>query len=197
MTYILATARTHYEFATAEAINAAGGFAVVPRRVDIVKHPKTGVTSPQYRPFLPNFIFVATTEEAWFAMQSKRLFSPKGILPPIRKELDIPQRVWTGFTDGKGKEHDGVQHFFARSETECQIRIEKFERGCKAARYRKGDMIRIIGADLLDGQLRDKLARFVRMDKSGKIEAIAEGITIMGKPVTVRLDPGDVGIAAE
>lgn len=183
MMHILAHAHRSYEFQTADAINDMGGFAVVPRKVEIVT--KDGKTDYEYRPFLPNFIFCALTEEQWHTINRKRLFGLKGILPPIRKELDILARSWGDF-----------QGFAERSETECSVRIEKFETGQKVARYRKGDMIRIIGADMLDGQLKDKLARFLKINGAGQIEAEVQGVEMFGKPVQVRLGPGDV-MAAE
>ena len=195
MTYIVATTRTHYEFATANAINDAGGFAVVPRRLDPVKD-KQGVTVDHvYRPFLPNFIFLSVTEEQFYEYQTKRLFWLKPqregdpirtILPKMRRDTDILPRTWGEF-----------QGFAERAERACELRLEQHEQGKAVARYRKGDLIRIMG-DMLDGQLRDKLARFIRLDKQGRVEVEVEGFTLMGKPITATLAPSNVqGIAAE
>lgn len=185
MGYIVATTKSNFEFRTADAINDAGGFAVVPRRVEIVKD-KAGKVSYDYRPFLPNFIFCAISEQQWHEYQTKRLFGTSGILPLMRRELDILPRTWIDF-----------QGFAERAERACDLRIEQFEAGRRAWRYRKNDMIEIIGSEVLNGQLKGCMARFVRIDGKGRIEAIVDGVTIMGKPVRVAVDPGDVRMAAE
>lgn len=184
MTFILASARSSYEFRSADAINDMGGYAVVPRRIEITKR-KDGGWDTDYRPFLPNFLFVSVTEEMWFSLTRKRLFSAGTILPPIRRQLDILPRTWADFTA-----------FAQRAELACDLRLEQHEAGLKVARYRKGDMLRIIGDELLTGQLQDKLAKFIGVNAAGQIEAEVQDITMMGKPVTVRLGPGDV-MAAE
>ena len=184
LTYILATSRYNFEFRTADAITELGGFAVVPRRVEITKR-KDGTTGYDYHPFIPNFIFAAMTEEQWFSATRKRIFHAGKILPPIRRQLDILPRTWSDFQD-----------FADRAERACDHRIEQHEAGLKVARYRKNDVLRIIGSDLLDGQLKDQFAKFIRLDQNGRIEAHVDGVLMMGKPVVVTLDPGSV-MAAE
>jgi protein involved in polysaccharide export with SLBB domain len=183
--YILASARARYEFDTEAAINDAGGFAVVPRWVEIIPAKDGKPERMEYRPLLPRMMFLACSESQWHQFHGKRLHGPNGILPPIRRDLEILSRTWADF-----------QSFAARAEQECEYRIAMHEQGRKVRNYRRGDIIRIIGTDMLDGLLRDQLARFVKLDK-GKV--IAEtSVMFMGKPVTARLDPAHVtGMAAE
>ncbi len=189
MLYILASTANRHEFQTADAINDAGGIAIVPRRVDIVDG------QPVYRPFLPNYMFLALTEAQWhqfhngplYWMKPQRNGDPvRTILPPFRKVLDILPRTWADF-----------QGFAERAEVECDRRIEQYETGLTVARYRPGDLIQIVG-NLLHGQLEHQIAEFLHLDGKGNIVAKVRGVEIMGKPITATLDPKDVrGIAAE
>ena len=188
MIHILASTRPHHEFATAAAINAMGGIAIVPRRCDVIDG------QPVYRPFLPNYMFLAISERQWHEFHAGPMFhdrprkngATRTILPPFRKVLDILPRTWGQF-----------QEFAERAEFACQRRLDQWETGIKVARYRKGDKLQIIG-DLLDGQLSGHIAEFMHLDKRGRIVATVQGVEMLGKPITVRLEPGDVqGIAAE
>lgn len=181
MMHILTHAAQSHEFATADAINELGALAVVPRRVDFAPDGQ----SYSYRPFLPNYLFCVMTEAQWHSIHRDRLFRPDGsILPPIRRILDILPRTWGEF-----------QGFAARAELACEYRIEQFETGRKVRRYKAGDRLRIIG-DMLDGQLRDKLARFIKLDGKGGIVVQVEGLEFMGKPIRATLKPGQA-MAAE
>lgn len=192
--YILATTRTHAEFATADAINDicaasnSGGLAVVPRKMFTApKHPM----GYDYAPFLPNFIFLALPLDIWSGMIHRAkgfiLRDHEGrVLQAPRHQLDILPRTWGDF-----------QGFAQRAEMECQRGIERLQSGQKVAKFSRGDKLRIIGADLLYGQLAGQFARFVRLDK-GQVIAEVDGVAMMGKPMLARLDPGQVeGIAAE
>lgn len=176
MIYLLASTKRAAEFATADAINAMGGLAVVPRRVDIITR-KDGKREWEYRPFLPNYLFLAIPAPMWHQITFYRLIGPEGILPPVRKQLELLPRTWGDFQD-----------FAQRAEVACDRRIEQFEAGLRVAVYRKGDKLRILG-DMLDGQLRDKLATFVGLDRKGQIVAEVQGMELMGKPVKVTLGP--------
>lgn len=176
MIYILASTKRAAEFDTADAINAMGGVAVVPRRVDIITR-KDGKRAWEYRPFLPNYLFLTMPAPMWHQINFYRLFGPDGILPPVRKQLELLPRTWSQFQD-----------FAQRAETACDRRIEQFEADMKVATYRRGEKLRILG-DMLDGQLRDKLATFMGLDKQGRIIAEVPGLEIMGKPVKVTLQP--------
>lgn len=189
MIHILASARPHYEFATARAINDLGGIAIVPRRVDMVDGAQV------YRPFLPNYMFLALTEGQWHQFHGARLFWDKPrrngdpvrtILPEFRKVLDLLPRTWGDF-----------QAFADRAEQACLRRIEQYETGLKVAAYRRGDKLRIVG-NMLDGQLAGHMAEFMALDTQGRIVVKVVGMEMMGKPVTATLKPGQVqGIAAE
>jgi hypothetical protein len=184
--HILASTRPHYEFAIADAINDQGGIAIVPRRLDIVDK------RPVYRPFLPNYMFLALTEQQWhlfhggplYWMKPRRNAEPqRAVLPPFRKVLDILPATWGQF-----------QGFAERAETACDRRMEQWETGIKVARYRKGDKLQILGG-LLFGQLHGQIGEFLHLDGHGNIVARLE---FMGKPITATLDPKDVrGMAAE
>lgn len=185
MIYILASTKRAAEFDTANAINAMGGLAVVPRKVEVVPAKDGKPERMEYRPLLSRMLFLACTESQWHQMQTERLFGPQGILPPIKRDLFILPRTWGDF-----------QAFAQRSEQECAYRIEMHEMGRKVRNYRKGDLLRIIGGELLDGQLRDRFARFVKLDK-GKVVAETD-VMMMGRPVVARLDPTHVtALAAE
>ena len=185
MIYMLARTHSRHEFATAAAINELGALAVVPRAVSIIPAKDGKPERIEYRPLLPRALFLACTDEQWHHMQGNRLHGPQGILPPIRRDLLILPRTWADF-----------QAFAARAEQECEYRRGMHEMGRKVRNYRRGDIIRIIGTDMLDGQLRDQLARFVRLDK-GRV-VVETGVMLMGKPVTARLDPAHVtSMAAE
>ena len=179
--YLLARTHASAEFATADAINDAGGFAVVPRAVSIVPAKDGKPERVEYRPLLPRMLFLACTEAQWHLFATKRLHGPQGILPPIRRELDILPRTWADF-----------QAFAARAEQECEYRRGLHEAGRKVRSYRPGDMLRIIGGDLLDGQL----GEFIRLEH-GRV-VVQTKLVMMGKPVVARLQPGEVmGVAAE
>ena len=192
---ILATAPRNHEFAIAAAIDSMGGLAIVPRQV-VISYDKTGKqVSYDYRPFLPNYVFLSLTEAQWHQIKAERLFHMKPskdgepirtILPELRRVLDILPRTWQHFTE-----------FSERAELACNLRIEQHERGVAVRRYKQGDVLRIVGDDLMGGQLRDKLARFMRLDGE-KIVAEVQGMDMMGKPLTATLDGWNVeGIAAE
>lgn len=183
--HLLIATRARYEFATEDAINDAGAMAVVPRRVEIIPAKDGKPERTEYRPLIPRMMFLACTEAEWHKFNGGRLFNGGKLLPPIRREIEILPRAWADF-----------QGFAARAEQECQYRIGLHEAGRKVRNYRRGDVLRIIGSDMLEGQLRDQLARFVKLDK-GKV-VVETGVVIMGKPVMARLDPGQVtGMAAE
>ena len=189
MIHILASTSTRYEFATADAINDMGGIAIVPRQVTILDGKAV------YRPFLPNYMFLALSEAQWHDFHTARLFWLKPqrngdpvrtILPPFRKVLDLLPRTWADF-----------QGFAQRAEMACQRRIDQHEAGMRVASYRRGDKLQIIG-DLLDGQLHGQIAEFLHLDQQGRIVATVKGVQMMGKPIRVTLQPGQVeGMAAE
>lgn len=187
---ILATAPRGREFAIADAIDALGGLAVVPRQVTITEAKDGKAAIYDYRPFLQNFLFLSLDALLWHRIQTRAkgciLRTDDGrILPPPRRQLDILPRTWADF-----------QGFADRAELACELRIEQHETGAQVARYRQGDILRILG-DLLDGQLRDKLAKFISME-GGKIVVEVQGMDMMGKPLLARLDGWDVeGVAAE
>jgi hypothetical protein len=60
------------------------------------------------------------------------------------------------------------------------------EQGRKVRNYRPGDMLRIIGGDMLDGQL----GEFIKLEH-GRI-VVQTKLMLMGKAVVARLQPGDV-----
>jgi len=186
--HILASAKTHHEFATADAINDLGGCAIVPRKV-IIRDNK-----PIFTPFMPNYIFLALTEAQWhefhagplYWMKPQRNGEPvRTILPPFRKVLDILPRTWADFQD-----------FAVRAEMACQRRLDQWETGLRVASYRRGDILQIIGP-LLGGQLNDPVAEFLHMDAQGRIVAKVRGVEILGKPVNVALRPDQIGQSAD
>lgn len=196
MLYLLARTKARHEFATADAINDLGAVAVVPRKV-FTTPPKDGKPANyDFRPLIPGAMFLAIDPITWHRIKSNQkgytLHDAQGrkLRAPTMIE-DILPRTWSGGRDG------GVQGFAERAEMEAQRQVDRFEAGLKVVRYKAGDKLRIVG-DLIHGQLRDHFARFVRIDDKGRIEAVVDGLEMMGKPVHVRLQAHDVdGIAAE
>jgi hypothetical protein len=211
MMYILATTRTGHEFATADAINAMmhrpdqdgdlrpmGAIAVVPRTVIMERKDKADPQSPwitTHKPLLPRLIFIACSEQAWHIMASIA-FAVAHDIKPIKRQLNIPKRQWIGHTDKNGVFHGGVQEFFARAEQECLYQAALHEAGRRKRNYRPGDLVRIIGPDLMTGQLGETLGRFIRQS-SGKA-TIETSMVLMGKPVRTDVDMATiVGMSAE
>jgi hypothetical protein len=204
MMHILARVRSGHEFATADAINAMmhrpdqdgdlrpiGALAIVPRKVIVMPAKDGKAAYPDDRPLLPGVMLLAMDPLTWHRLKSNRkgyiLMDKKGRkLHSPHKIEDILPRTWSG-----------VQSFAERAEMEAQRQEDRFQAGLKVVRYKAGDKLRIVG-DLIHGQLRDHFARFLRIDGKGRIEAMVEGMEMMGKPVKVTLQPHDVdGIAAE
>lgn len=183
--YLLARTHARAEFATADAINDLGAVAVVPRAVSIIP-PKDGKPERiEYRPLLPRMLFLACTEAQWHQFSAKRLHGPQGILPPIRRELDILPRTWASFQD-----------FAARAEQQCEYRRGRHEAGKKVANMRRGDIVEMINGSIGDLELRGKMGKYLGV-KDGKVH-VQTDVLLMGKPVVARLEMGDfVGVAAE
>jgi hypothetical protein len=178
--HILARTHSGKEFATAKAINDLGAYALVPRKVSIIPAKDGKPERIEYSPLLPRLMFLACTEDQWHQFSAKRLHGPNGILPPIRRELVILPRTWSSFQD-----------FAARADQECEYRRGMHEQGRKVRNYRPGDMLRIIGGDMLDGQL----GEFIKLEH-GRI-VVQTKLILMGKAVVARLQPGEVmGVAA-
>lgn len=185
MMYLLTRTHSRKEFATADAINDLGAYALVPRKVAIIPAKDGKPERIEYSPLLPRMMFLACTEEAWHQFSTKRLHGPSGILPPIRRELVILPRTWDSFRD-----------FAARAEQECEYRRGAHEAGKRVKKMKPGQIIRMIKATIADVDLAGRMGRVVRME-SGKV-LVETDVMLMGKPVVARLDPRDVmGVAAE
>jgi hypothetical protein len=181
MIYTLARTRQGHEFAAAEAITALGALATAPRKVHITP-PKDGKPErPEYAPILPRLLFIASTEAQWYAMTKRRMIHNGKLLPPLFREFIIPPYAWHQFQD-----------FAARAEQECEYRRGLHEQGRKVRNYRPGEMLRIIGGDMLDGQL----GEFIKLEH-GRV-VVQTKLILMGKAVVARIDPSNVtGMAAE
>ena len=195
--YLLIRTHSRAEFATAAAINAMlhrpdpdgdlrpiGAVALVPREVIITPARDGKPEAITYRPLLPRLMFLACTERDWHQFQTQRLYGPQGILPPIRREFDLLPVHWAGLTA-----------FAARAEQECEYRLGCHEAGKKVKKMKPGQIIRMINTTIADVDLAGKLGRVVRME-GGKVH-VQTDVEIMGKPVVVRLNPDQIGIAAE
>jgi hypothetical protein len=198
--YILARVRSGKEFDTADAINAMlhrpdpdgdlrpiGALAIVPREV-IIQRANPKINKPEritYFPLLPRMMFLACTEAHWFRFQSQPMFNAKGeLLPPIRREFEILQRSWAGFQD-----------FAARAEQDCTYRIARHEMGKKVRRIRPGQIVEMINATVGDVDLAGRMFKVVKVH-GGKVH-VQTDVELMGKAVVARLDPEQVGMAAE
>lgn len=195
--HLLARVHSRHEFTTAQAINAMlhrpdpdgdlrpiGAVALVPREVIIIPAKDGKPERIDYRPLLPRLMFLACTEAQWHQFQTQRIYGPAGILPPIRREFDLLPVHWAG-----------LQAFAARAEMECAYRIGCHEAGKKVANMRPGDIIRMIEATIGDVDLAGRLGKVVRTER-GKVH-VQTDVELMGKRVVVRLDVGQIGMAAE
>lgn len=195
MIYLLAKVHSRKEFDTADAINnmlhrpdpdgdlrPIGAVAVVPREVVITPAKDGKPERIDYRPLLPRLMFLACTQEQWHQFQTARIYGPAGILPPIRRELDILPVHWAG-----------LQAFAARAEQECEYRIGRHEAGKKVANMRPGDIIRMINGTIGDVELAGRMGKVIRVQ--GTKVHVQTDVELMGKRVVARMDVGQ--IAAE
>lgn len=190
-------ARTHsrHEFATADAINELGALAVVPRKVAVIEATKTEPRRREDVPFVSKYIFLAVTPEQWHRVHTGRLYAPSGkLLPAPIRVLEINPSEWRGTKNGNG----GCQGFFTRAEEAYQRRAEQFDTGGTVARYKRGDKLRIIGPDLLTGQMSVQIAEFIRMDQHGRADVHFNGLAMFGRPISTNISLDQIeGIAAE
>jgi len=195
--YLLARVHSRAEFATATAINEMlhrpdpegdlrpiGAVAVVPREVVITPAKDGKPEAITYRPLLPRLMFLACTNEQWHDFQHKRIYGPAGILPPIRREFDLLAVHWAG-----------LEAFAARAEMECEVMLARHEAGKKVRRLRKGEIIRMIEGTIGDVDLAGRMGRVVKVE-ANRVH-VQTDVEFMGKPVVARLEPGQIGMAAE
>jgi hypothetical protein len=194
MTYLLAYVQRGTEFAVEAAINDIGGFACVPRKVDVemvgIRRP---TPEPVERPFLPNYLFCKLSPDLWHLVRNE-LRAPDG------SRLVFSTVAWIG--DGEWKR---VQAFAAQVEQDYQAamaEIEAGERRTKAQReaaariasYKEGEAMKLLGEPL--GARMGIFRRIVERD-GPKIEVELQGVTMLGKPVVMTIDPTDAARAAE
>lgn len=185
--YLLAYAPAGTEFAVEAALNDLGAFAVVPRKVDIemvgVRRP---VPTPVDRPVWPNYIFGDVTPEQWHQARADRII--------------FGTVAWIG----KG-EWRRIMAFAEQVEQDYQFAMAAFEAGerrTKAQReaaamlasYREGEAMKLLGEPL--GARLGIFRRIVERD-GPKIEVELQGVTILGKPVVIDVDPIMARRAAE
>lgn len=173
--YLLAYAPRGTEFEVADAIDALGGFAVVPRKVELVRLPKQRRPSIVESPVLPNYVFARMTAEQWQQARADRLI--------------FSTVAWMGPNEWKR-----VQAFAARAEQDYQVRMAQIEAGERLSEYSAGDALQLLGEPL---GARMGIFRRVIEGRVPMIEAELQGVTLFGKPVMVTVDPVMARKAAE
>lgn len=167
MTYILAYTRHGAELETAEAITTIGAFAVAPRKVDLIRLPKQRRPQIVESAFIANYIFAAMTAEQWHQCRADRIaFTTCRAISP--------------------GEWPRVQAFCARIEQDYQHRMAQIEAGNRLSEYAPGDLLEILG-----GAMVGRMAEFRKLHEGRvpMIEAQVQGLELLGRPVTVMLDP--------
>ena len=161
--HLLAYAPRGQEFEIADAVNAMGAIAIVPRMVELIRLPKQRRPQISESPFLPNYIFCALTPDEWHAAP-KELATVRFIGP----------QNWRR-----------VQAFAQQVESDYQHRMAQIEAGNRLSEYNHGDVLEILG-----GVMQGQLATFRRLIE-GKVPMIEAEVQmqLLGRPVIATVDP--------
>lgn len=168
VTYLLAYTAAGHEFETAEAINAMGALAVVPRKVEAIRLPKRRYAEAVISPVLPNYLFLAMSPEQWHQAQADRI-----IFATVK---------WIGPNEWRR-----VQAYAERVEQDYMLRMEQIEARERVSEYDPGQALQLLG-----GAFRDSLAVFRRIVEGGKfpmVEYEVKGVRLLGKPIIGEIDP--------
>lgn len=175
------------EFAVEDALNDIGAFCVVPRKVELVRLPKQRRPSVIESPYWQNYIFARMTDEQWhFARTALWVPSQDGgkVRVNFSTVMWIDEREWERW----------VMPAVARIEQDYQVRMAQIEAGERLSEYSAGDALQLLGEPL---GARMGIFRRVIEGKLPMIEAELQGVTLLGKPVVVKVDPVMARRAAE
>ena len=178
MIRILGYAPASQIFATVEAINDMGAYAVSPRKVVMVRHEKNHRWDATDAPALETYLFAQMTEADWHRIQSGLFVQGKRVI--LRKVVDLSDRQW-----------DRVTEFAQRVEMDYQHEMERIEMDRFASTPRPYVCPYDVGEALmlLDGELRGHMVRFTRSIEAGGVPVIEAEMQIMGQAVKVKVDP--------
>jgi hypothetical protein len=173
MTRYLAYAASGKEFEVEETLRERGFDVWCGRKVSFVRRGKKRRAEAVISPKLPNYVFLSLTPEEWHAMHSK----------PIKHMARTMYVLQT-------RDEKQLANFQYLVDAEHQEGLRVAERNDKA------EMVQFeAGQDLVDlrGRFGEQALRFKRMVERAEDFPLIEAETeMMGRVVTVRLDPLDV-----
>ena len=184
MMYILAYAPSGKEFATADAINALGALAVVPRKVEETRNKERKHVIIE-SPALPNYMFLSISERIWHKIMAGMLV--KGKTTHIHTVAEIGSKEW-----------ERVQNFLAEVEMDYQYRMALIEDREWQSRhpgpppserpyiapYNVEEKLHLLGGDLE--------ARFIQSLGTQAAPMIEVEVTMFGRPVKAKVEPDKV-----
>jgi len=153
------------EFDAQEEAEALGLWAIVPRRVDMLRRGVQRRAEPVITAYLPNYLFFRSDNEGWHWMKgSKTVRTVMGVSPGNAALVDA---------------------FINRVEADFAARMAQIEAGQRVDEYEPGDLLEII-----TGPFAGVLASFKRVAEGAGIfpELVVE-TQLFGQAVTVRVDP--------
>lgn len=156
---------TGREFDAQEEAEALGLWAMVPRRVDMLRRGFNRRAEPVISAYLPNYMFFRSGNEGWHWMKgSKTVRTVMGVSPGSAVLVD---------------------QFIDRVENDFAARMAQIEAGQRVDEYEPGDLLQII-----TGPFAGVMARFKRVAEGASIfpELVVEA-ELFGQAVTVRVDP--------
>lgn len=172
--HILAYCPRGHEFDLADAINEGGGLAVVPRKVELVRLPKQRRPQIVESPLLPNYLFAALSPDQWH--NAPRELSTVKFIGP---------NEWRRVRDFAARVEMDYQNRMADLERQMAAQKQDQHRRIFLSEYAPGDTLEILG-----GVMQGYMATFKRLHEGAvpMIEAEVQ-LTLMGRPVTARIDP--------
>lgn len=153
------------EFDAQEEAEALGLWAMVPRRVDMLRKGFNRRAEPVISAYLPNYMFFRSGNEGWHWMKgSKTVRTVMGVSPGNAALVD---------------------QFIDRVETDFAARMAQIEAGQRVDEYEPGDLLQIV-----TGPFAGVVASFKRVAEGASMfpELVVE-TQLFGQAVTVRVDP--------
>jgi transcription antitermination factor NusG len=153
------------EFDAQEEAEALGLWAMVPRRVDMLRKGFNRRAEPVISAYLPNYMFFRSGNEGWHWMKgSKTVRTVMGVSPGNAALVD---------------------QFIDRVEADFAARIAQIEAGQRVDEYEPGDLLQIV-----TGPFAGVVASFKRVAEGASMfpELVVE-TQLFGQAVTVRVDP--------
>jgi transcription antitermination factor NusG len=153
------------EFDAQEEAEALGLWAMVPRRVDMLRKGFNRRAEPVISAYLPNYMFFRSGNEGWHWMKgSKTVRTVMGVSPGNAALVD---------------------QFIDRVEADFAARMAQIEAGQRVDEYEPGDLLQIV-----TGPFAGVVASFKRVAEGASMfpELVVE-TQLFGQAVTVRVDP--------